>query len=137
MASARLVREGAGIVAEPVTDERLMEIGCGSWERCTRPELAAANPAFTGKPSFLHAWRDLCPDGERLEEAMERASDWLAWAEGQRLVAVAHGAIGIVLRALHAGTEVDEMLMMPCPQDRIYCLSGGVVSEIGPIDIQA
>ena len=132
MASAEIVRAHAGIAAPIVTDERLSEIGCGSWERLTRTEIAALHPGFENADHFMEAWRDHCLDGESLGEAMARAEDWLCWAEGRTVVAVAHGVIGIILRALHEGIDSENMLAMPCPQDRIYRLAGGTVIELLP-----
>jgi probable phosphoglycerate mutase len=132
MASAEIIREHAGIAAPIQIDERLMEIGCGSWERLTRPEIAERHPAFVGANSFMEGWRDHCPDGETLMEAMARADDWLRWAEGRTIVAVSHGITGIILRALHERLDSEAMLMLPCPQDRIYRLHGGTVSELIP-----
>ena len=133
VASAEIVREQAGIAAPISMDERLMEIGCGSWEHLTRPEIAGLHPGFSGAESFMQGWRDYCPDGETLHQAMARAEEWLAWAEGRTVVAVAHGIIGIILRALHERIDSENMLTMPCPQDRIYRLAGGEVTELLPL----
>ena len=129
-ASAEIVRTQAGIAAPIETDERLMEVGCGSWEQLTRPEIAARHPGYEGAESFMEAWRDHCPDGETLEQAMARVEDWLRWAEGRTVVAVSHGITGIIMRALHERLDGEAMLMLPCPQDRLYRLAGGTVSEL-------
>ena len=132
MATAEIVRAHAGIAAPVETDARLIEIGCGSWERMTRPEIAQRHPGYEGAESFMEAWRDHCPDGETLAEATARAEAWLNWAEGRTLVAISHGITGIILRALHERIDGEAMLAMPCPQDRIYRLAGGTVTELLP-----
>lgn len=130
LASAEIVRVHAGIAAAVETDERLMEVGCGSWEQLTRPEIAARHPGYDAAESFIEAWRDHCPDGETIGQAMARVEDWLRWAEGRTVIAVSHGITGIIMRALHERLDSEAMLMLPCPQDRLYRLSGGTVSEL-------
>ena len=132
VATAEIVRDHAGIAAPVETDERLMEIGCGSWEQLTHPEIAQRHPAFAGAESFIQGWRDHCPDGETLAQVTARAENWLQVMEGRTVVAVSHGITGIILRALHEGLDDETMLAMHCPQDRIYCLAGETVTELLP-----
>jgi len=129
MATAEIVREAAGIGASPVADPLLLEIGCGSWE--TRLRSFCRTEAGVGSEvSFIDTWRHHCPDGESYEAAMHRARRWLEWAEGRRVIAVAHGIIGIFLRGLYLGLPEEVMSNMPVPQDRVFRLHGGEVEEL-------
>jgi probable phosphoglycerate mutase len=129
MATAEIVREAAGIGAPLATDALLLEIGCGSWE--TRLRSFCREEAGVGpEVSFIDTWRHHCPDGESYEAAMDRARRWLEWAEGRKVVAVAHGIIGIFLRGLYVGLPEEVMSTMPVPQDRVFRLHGGAVDEL-------
>lgn len=129
VATAEIVRDHAGIGAPLVTDPLLMEIGCGSWEG-RLSSFCRAEAGAGVDMSFIDVWRRHCPDGERYEDAMARARRWLSWAEGRRVVAVAHGIIGIFLRGAYLGLSEEEMTGMPTPQDRIFRLHAGRVEEL-------
>jgi probable phosphoglycerate mutase len=80
------------------TDERLVEIGVGSWGgRC----YAEIDDAIDEKTGLLNC----APDGERYPEIAERLRDWLADTDGHpgdRLV-IMHGISSMVLRGLMTG----------------------------------
>ena len=129
VATAEIVREAAGIGAPLVTDPLLMEIGCGSWES-RLSSFCRAEAGVAPEVSFIDTWRHHCPDGESYDAAMDRARRWLEWAEGRKVVAVAHGIIGIFLRGLYLGLPEQVMSTMPVPQDRVFRLHGGAVEEL-------
>lgn len=129
--SAAIVAEAAGIDGPIIEDERLQEVGCGSWEKQQFAALAESDPAIGEAPNFLYAWARHCPDGEMLEEACDRLASWLDWARGRSLVAVGHGCSGSILRALFAGSDRDVLLRCrSSPQDRFHALHRGGVEEI-------
>jgi probable phosphoglycerate mutase len=131
LSSAELVAEAAGLGSWIVTDERLQEVGCGSWEKHRLATLAARDPLIGEAPNFLSAWAHYCRDGEGLEAACDRLASFLRWAEGRSLVVVSHGCAGSILRALYAGTGRATMLQShSAPQDRFHRLHAGAVEEI-------
>jgi probable phosphoglycerate mutase len=131
LSSAELVAEAAGLNGRIVTDERLQEVGCGSWERHHFATLAARDPLIGEAPNFLAAWALYCRDGEGLEAASDRLASFLHWAEGRALVVVSHGCAGAILRALYVGADRAALLQShSAPQDRFHRLHDGAIEEI-------
>jgi probable phosphoglycerate mutase len=131
VASAELVRAELGWERPLVTDARLEEVGCGSWERHRYASLKERDPRLGEAPCFLAAWAHYCSDGERLDDALARLSGWLDWARGRRLVVVSHGVAGGLLRALYGGLGREEMFAMhSVAQDRFIRLHEGRIEEI-------
>jgi len=135
--SAELVAEGAGIGRRIVTDERLQEIGCGSWEKHRFATLEERDPLIAEAPNFLFAWAHYCTDGEGLDAAIDRLASFLRWTEGKNLVVVSHGCAGAILRSLYTGTDRTAMLHSRSnSQDRIHRLHDGEIAEIA-VDVTA
>ena len=131
VASAEIVRDHAGLTRPLITDARLEEVGCGSWERHRFASLAVRDPRIGDAPNFVAAWAAFCTDGERLDEAVARLSGWLSSADGRKLVVIGHGVSGGLLRALYSGLSGDELLKLhSSAQDRFHRLHGGRVEEI-------
>lgn len=131
LSSAELVAEAAGLDGRIVTDERLQEVGAGSWEKHHFATLAARDPLIGEAPNFLAAWAQYCRDGEGLDAAMDRLASFLHWAEGRALVVVSHGCAGSILRSLYAGADRVAMLQShSAPQDRFHRLHDGKIEEI-------
>ncbi len=129
--SAQIIREEAGIGCPVISDARLCEIGCGSWEKHHFASISARDPLVEDEPSFLSAWANYCSDGEGLDPAVERLWGWLCWAGKRNLVVVGHGMAGMILRALYVGEDRDGMLRYhSARQDVIYRLDRGWVEEI-------
>lgn len=129
VASANLVREAAGIVSPLETEPLLKEIGCGSWENRLHDECRANTPHDTAL-SFTDFWRHHCPDGESYHAARGRAARWIESHDGQPVVAVAHGIIGIFLRGHYLGLSEEQMSGMSVPQDRLFRLHDGKAEEL-------
>lgn len=133
-ASAEIIREviGAPAVAH---DARLMEIGCGSWEGRTFAAISASDPAVARAPCFLAAWARHCPDGEPLDAALGRVTEWLAWAKGRKLIAVGHGIAESLARALYLELDKEDLLRgRSAPQAHLYRLADGCVEPIACAD---
>ncbi len=131
LSSAELVAETAGLGGRIVTDERLQEVGAGSWEKHHFATLAERDPLIGEAPNFLAAWAQYCSDGEGLEAASDRLASFLHWAEGRSLVVVSHGCAGSILRSLYVGADRQAMLQShSAPQDRFHRLHEGAVEEI-------
>ena len=66
-----------------------------------------------------------------------RAKDWLGdITPERRLVVVAHGALGKVLRGVYAKLPIPETLAQDEPQDAVYRLHCGALEriEVGSTD---
>ncbi|MEO5707220.1 MAG: histidine phosphatase family protein [Alteraurantiacibacter sp.] len=129
--SAAIVREATGLTCPVITDARLQEVSCGSWEHHHFASICARDPMVEAEPCFLAAWARHCTDGEGLDAAMERLWGWLRWAGNRNLVVVGHGVAGSILRALYVGEEREAMLRYhSARQDRFHRLESGWAEEI-------
>ena len=112
------------------TDDRLRELSWGEWDGLNHDEIEARYPGALRRRRETH-WHYVPPDGESFEMVAARAKDWLdGIAPDRRLVAVAHGAVGRVLRGLYAGLSQSETLAQDEPQDAIFGLHGGEIDRI-------
>lgn len=129
--SAQIVREEAGIAGPVITDERLQEVGCGSWERHHFASICERDPLVAETPCFLSAWAHYCSDGEGLDEATERLWSWLCWAGSRNLVVVSHGVAGSILRTLYiGGGKADMLTCHSAAHDSLYRCDRGWAEPI-------
>lgn len=129
--SARLVCEAAGLAQPIITDARLQEVGCGSWEKHHFASICARDQMVEEEPCFLSAWAHHCLDGEGLEPAVERLWGWLRWAGNRDLVVIGHGVSGSILRALYSGENRDSMLQYHSSRQNVFHrVERGWVEEI-------
>ena len=107
-------------------DERLREISLGAWDgldrRAIRTHLGAAFVEFE--------WYFMTPEGERYDGFAGRIAAWLAEPRAGPVIVVCHGVVTRVLRGLYAGLPRDVALRLPVPQDRIFQLAAGTITEI-------
>lgn len=115
-------------------DDRLREITWGDWDGFTRAEIEARWPGSLapryGEP--VEHWNHCPPNGESFASAGARARDWLNGAlQSDRVtVAVAHGAIGRVLRSLHLKLAPADALALDEPQEAFFHLHRGGIDRI-------
>jgi len=134
--SAELILEAIRpFIAEVRTDARLMEMSWGAWEGLVRAEIEARDAErwcrFEADP-----WRVAPPGGESYGELAQRARGWLeSVADERRLIVVAHGGFGRVLRAHYAGLPPAAALALKAPQDALHRLEAGTVAEIPTDDV--
>lgn len=135
-------RQTAALVAEAIGydpariayDDRLREITWGDWDGFTRAEIEARWPGSMapryGEP--VGHWNHCPPNGESFASAGTRARDWLnaALATEGVLVAVAHGAIGRVLRSLHQSLSPADALALDEPQDSFFRIERGRIERV-------
>ncbi len=117
------------------TDDRLKEIGWGEWEGLTHDEIEARHPGELARRR-RDLWCYAPRGGESYEAVAARVKDWLdEIAPGQRLIVVAHGTMGRVLRGLYANLPIPELVALERPQDALFRLHGGEVVRIeaGPV----
>jgi probable phosphoglycerate mutase len=133
-------RRTAGIIAECLSetggrprpiryDERLREISLGSWDGLDKREIRRRAPELFADGDRWE-WYFHSPDGETYDEFAGRLAAFLADLGPNPVVAVAHGVVTRVLRGLHAGLTREEALRLAVPQDRVFLLQDGAISEI-------
>jgi broad specificity phosphatase PhoE len=127
--TAQIVRAVMGIAADPVIDDRLREVSLGSWDGLCRDEIELKWPGAM-LASSRQSWAERCPDGESVQQAIDRCTAWLAsQREGRRCIVVSHGITGSIIRGVYAGLSVAEMLRLPVPQDSFFELSHGRINQ--------
>lgn len=104
------------------TDDRLIEITFGRWEKSTIKELAAKNQ-FDIERRELNKWNFTPPDGESYASGAIRAEPFFAELNSPTVI-VTHGGIIRAVRHLIEGLNGNEAAVMPTPQDRIYHFDG-------------
>ena len=133
--TAALVAQAIGHdAARIVADDRLKEISWGGWEGFTRPEIDRRWPGALAEryADAATRWSHCPPGGESFASSSARAMDWLHAARkiDGVVVAVAHGAIGRVLRGLHARLGPEEALALDEPQDAFFRLHARGIDRI-------
>ena len=126
---------GATLGLEVEIEPALIEVGCGAWEDRLYADLAKEYPdAFAGRDWFFQA-----PEGERFEDVDGRVRPWLAAQapEPRKLIAVAHGVSGSLLRGAYLGLSREETLAQDMPQDAIFRLAEGAVQRLSCAEVTA
>ena len=127
-------QQTAGIISEAMggtltlrLDPRVAEASMGSWDGLTLDELEAKRPDDIPYPERYFQ----SPDGESFEVIWGRLADWLdSVDEDENVILVSHGLAGRFIRGIYGKLPRTELLTLPVPQDAIYALSGGVISQI-------
>jgi broad specificity phosphatase PhoE len=135
MHTAQIIAEVAGLAA-PIPDDRLREVGLGSWDGMIEEDISLAYPdAAKGATRYDIFFRS--PDGEGFEVLRARLKSWLdeALAGGRPRIAVSHGVAGRVLRGLYAGLDYEVMIKLPSPQDVVFRLADGQIDQIAALAI--
>lgn len=120
------VRAAMGLPREGYrTDDRLIEMHYGDWERFTLAEIEQRTPG-SSEAREGDKWH-YRPPGEKAESyelLAERISPWLAELK-QPTLCVTHGGIIRVLFRLIEGWPVEAACKDPVPQNRILELNEG------------
>lgn len=137
--TAVILAETLGLDPQAIVfDPRLMEHGFGAWEGLTLAELGArADGLWQAREA--DKWNFLVPGGESYARVAARASAWLAEQDPERrLIVVAHGLVGRVLRGLYAGLSQEEITSLLTERHTtIYRLTGGVAQAFEDDDFEA
>jgi len=130
--TATVIAEICGVDPRRIEhDPLLREISWGAWDGLTAEEIAARDPE-RWRQRLRTRFADPPPDGgESPGQLYDRARHWLAaLPPGARVVAVAHGGLGRVLRAAYLGLPLAASYELDQPQDAFYRLAGGRVERI-------
>jgi len=132
----------AAIIAEAMDIDRarfnadplVREICWGDWQGLYQSEIAAADPD-RWRRFQANRWTDTPPAGESYAEMTGRARQWLnSVADHPTILLVSHGGFGRTLRGHYLGLGPDETLALPEPQDAVFRLCQGVVSQLDADD---
>ena len=106
-----------------------MEHALGAWEGLTYAEI---DDRFPGARQTREAdkWRYVVEGGESYALASERARRWIAGCTAPLIVAVTHEMMSRVLQGAYASLSPAETLVRSHPQDRLYRLDGGAITEM-------
>jgi broad specificity phosphatase PhoE len=131
--AARTARIIGGVLglSDVAHDDRLREVGMGSWDGLTIEDVAMVSPGV-GKGASRYTFFFDSPDGETYEAMAARLRSWLdeALGDGRPRIVVSHGVAGRVLRGLYANLNWEDALRLPAPQDAIFRLSEGGIERI-------
>ena len=116
---------GADIRASPL----LMEHALGAWEGLTYAQI---DDRFPGARQAREAdkWRYVIDGGESYALASERARRWLAGCTAALTIAVTHEMMSRAIQGAYASFLPAETLARSHPQDRLYRLDGGTITEM-------
>ena len=129
METMQIVLAEAGAAGDSCTrDPRLMEVGYGSWEGRTLPELALEAPQDVAARE-ADKWRFVPPQGESYADLSARILTWVADLQEPSIV-VAHGGVMRVLMHILAGLPPHDAPHLAAPQDRVLIFTGTLVATI-------
>jgi probable phosphoglycerate mutase len=113
-----------GRVAHIRSDDRLREIGIGSWEGRLRSDIAELAGAVDATDAGLLAY-DLAPRGEGLAALRARCSAFLS-DRGAPMVIVTHGITSRVMRLVLTGRDLSEIARIGGGQGVVYHVKDGI-----------
>jgi broad specificity phosphatase PhoE len=129
-ATAELIAVELGIAGPDIhSSPLLMEHALGAWEGLTYAEI---DDRFPGARQAREAdkWHYVIDGGESYALVSERASRWLAGCATALTVAVTHEMMSRTIQGAYASLSPAETLARSHPQDRLYRLDGGAITEM-------
>jgi broad specificity phosphatase PhoE len=120
-----------GVLNLPVdgyaVDDRLREIGYGSWEGSTLAQMQAADPAVFAARQ-VDKWTVSPPGGESYAEVQARMSDWYDQLTADT-VAVAHGGTARALMVALGIETPDSAADLTIEQGAVYVFGDGELAK--------
>ena len=110
----RIAAETSGLeLAEPVTDDRLVDRLMGDLDMLTRAAIAERFPGESGRLEESGIYRYRPPNGEAFGDIAERLTTFLTDLNrdhaGQRVVVVAHDAVVLMMRYVIEGLDWEAL----------------------------
>ncbi|WP_373974768.1 phosphoglycerate mutase family protein [Chitinibacter sp. SCUT-21] len=126
--TARLVCQQLGIPTQRIqTDQRLIEVSFGNWEKLNVLELHAEQPQL----AKLDNWYFEAPNGEAYTDVVARIEHFLADPQlPNKMIIVAHGLLGRIFRGVYANMSAATMWSQDMPQDAFFKLRAGKIKRI-------
>lgn len=111
----RIAAEASGLaLPAPTTDDRLVDRKLGDLEMLTRAAIARRFPAEADRRAEAGEYRYAPPNGESFADVRARLASFLADLDvehaGERVVAVAHDAVVLMMRAAIERLGWDEVI---------------------------
>jgi probable phosphoglycerate mutase len=120
---------GEELALGPMTIEpRLAELSLGSWDGLTWDQVQARHADLLAGATE-HTWYFRAPDGESFASASRRLAAWQADLT-EPVIAVSHGMVGRILRAIYLNLPRDEALAYPLPQDEVWHFRQGEMAVL-------
>src|SRR5690348_13336667 len=127
-ATMDFVREVLGLPAGGYAlDDRLREIGYGTWEGSTLAEMQAKDPAFYAK-RLTEKWTMSAPGGESYAAVQLRMRDWYDQVTSDT-VAVAHGGTCRALMVALGHETPKSAADLYIEQGTVYVFAGGTLRK--------
>jgi broad specificity phosphatase PhoE len=104
-------------------DDRLREIGYGTWEGQTLREMQERDPVVFAQRT-ANKWETAPPSGESYAELAARVGAWYATLTQDTVVA-AHGGTTRVLMVITGAATTDEAADCPITQGAVYVFGAG------------
>lgn len=121
--TAEILREQMKLSPEGyAADDRLREIGFGSWEGRTWPEIRTRDPVGV-RARDKDLWDFAPPGGESYSDVARRLQSFLDTLEGPAVI-LSHGGVGRALMTLF-GAPRETTLELPIWQGRVLLLERG------------
>jgi len=121
--TTRIIRTELGLDPDEFrTDERLMEVSFGEWERKLHSELLQEYPEAMAARD-RSKWDHVPPGGESYAQAVNRVRDFFDGLDTQTVI-VCHGGIIRATRYLVEGPGDGTLADGHVPQDRVYRYDG-------------
>ena len=125
--TASVICQAMGGTLTPSLDPRVAEVSMGSWDGLQIDELESRRPQDVPYPERYFQ----SPDGESFDAIWGRLAAWLASvAHDENVILVSHGLAGRFLRGIYGQLPREDLLTLPVPQDAIYALSDGAITQI-------
>ncbi len=120
----RLARAAMGLAPDEFSlDDRLREVHYGHWEGQLLADLPTTDPeGLSARLADPFNWRP--EGGESYSDLMDRLVDWLQTVERDTVMAT-HGGISRTLRGHCLGVDMNGILQMEVPQDRVLVIRSG------------
>jgi broad specificity phosphatase PhoE len=119
--TVEILRASAGLVPEIYqADDRLREIGFGSWEGRSWYEIKARDP-ISARDRNRDRWHFQPPGGESYAMVSARVAEWLATIDQDACI-VAHGGVARVMMVLCGGVWIEDAVRADIWQGKILVL---------------
>ncbi|MGL6040622.1 MAG: histidine phosphatase family protein [Deefgea sp.] len=126
--TAQLVMDELGLSSSQLhIEQRLIEVAFGEWEMQRVEDVFAQFPELASQPD----WYFQAPDCEPFVDVVSRLEQWLSDpALPQKIIVVAHGLLGRILRGIYADLSPEALWQQDMPQDAFFRLQDGVLTRI-------
>ena len=130
--SASIICEKIGVsFSDCILEEGLREHCFGLWEGKTEEEIEEEFPGFLARRYVLaNYWDYVVPMGESYALLSKRVKGVLEKYEGQNIIFVCHEMVSKVMRGNILRLASEEVLPLKHPQDTVYKVEGGKLSEL-------